>query len=184
MSHSSRNFLLVFLGLLLSGLPAHAAVPAAEKNQEKPAFLNESLAVEIEADSAELSETRDVSIYRGNVHLKRGPLSMRGDELRITRNTDSGQIEARLSGTPATATHTTKQDPVPVTAAALQIIYTTIAEILELKGDARISRGEDQLQGDSVRYDVANARIQADGGKQRVRIIINPPSDKSKPKKP
>ena len=150
--------------------------------QDRPAFLSETLAVEIEADEAELSETRDVSIYRGNVRLKRGPLTMRGDELRIKRDPDSGQIEARLSGNPATASHQTVQDALPVQASAQQIVYTTIVEILELAGNARIKRGEDELQGDSVRYDVANARIQADGGKERVRIVINPPADAEKDK--
>ncbi len=145
--------------------------------QERPAFLSETLAVEIEADEAELSETRDVSTYRGNVRLTRGPLTMRGDELRIKRDAESGQIEARLSGRPATASHQTPQDNLPVQASAREIVYTTIVEILELAGDARIQRGEDELIGDSVRYDVANARIQADGGSDRVRIVINPPAE-------
>lgn len=161
--------LAIFLLLALSWPTLHA--------QDKPTFLGDSLAVEIEADEAELSETRDVSTYRGNVKLTRGPLTMRGNELRIKRDRESGQIEARLSGSPATATHQTPQDPEPVQASAKQIVYTTIVEVLQLAGDASIRRGEDKLQGDSVRYDVANARIQADGGSDRVRIIINPPAD-------
>lgn len=142
---------------------------------ERPAFLSESLAVEIQADQGELSETRDVSTYRGNVQLTRGPLTMRGDELRIQRDPDSGQIEARLSGTPATATHQTAAGESPVRASARQIVYTTVIELLELAGEARIARGEDVLQGESVRYHVAQGRIEADGGEQRVRIVINPP---------
>jgi lipopolysaccharide export system protein LptA len=158
--------------LFLAALSAQAAQAADEK---RPEFLNESLAVQIEADEAELSEERDVSIYRGHVHLVRGPLSMYGDELRIQRDAPTGRIEATLSGKPARAIHVTAQDAIPVSASALRIVYTTIDEILELNGNASIQRGADQLQGDSVRYDVANARIQADGGKDRVRIIINPP---------
>ncbi|MGJ8669771.1 MAG: lipopolysaccharide transport periplasmic protein LptA [Oceanococcus sp.] len=164
-----RHKIWLIIVLAASGFGAQA--------QDRPAFLGETLAVEIEADEAELSEARDVSTYRGNVRLTRGPLTMRGDELRITRNAESGQIEARLSGNPATASHKTAQDGLPVKASAKQIVYTTIVEILELAGDARIQRGEDMLQGDSVRYDVANARIQADGGNDRVRIVINPPAD-------
>ena len=160
------------LGLLLA-----LTVPALA--QDRPAFLSETLAVEIEADEAELSETRDVSVYRGNVRLTRGPLTMRGEELRIQRDPDSGQIEARLIGNPATASHQTPQDELPVQASARQIVYTTIVEILELAGEARIQRGKDELQGESVRYDVANARIQADGGDERVRIVINPPAESS-----
>ncbi len=154
---------------------------ALAQSETRPAFMDSTLAVEIEADEAELSEARDVSVYRGNVHLRRGPLSMRGDELRIQRDPVDGRIRASLSGHPATATHQTPDDVLPVVASARQIVYTTVAEILELEGDAKIRRGSDQLQGDSVRYDVANARIQADGGKERVRIVINPPAQSAGP---
>ncbi len=163
--------LLVPLLLVLLLQPA-----AAQRSQNRPAFLGQDLAVQIEADEAELSELRDTSIYRGNVTLTRGPLSMRGDELKIHRDPDSGRITATLSGRPATATHRTPEDPEPVVASAQRIVYVTQVEILELAGDARIQRGADQLQGDTVRYDVGNARIQADGGKERVRIVINPPA--------
>lgn len=165
----------LFLALLLTWL----SLPVAAQQQDRPGFLNDALAVEIEADEAELSEERDVSVYRGNVRLKRGPLTMHGEQLRIQRDPASGQIEARLSGNPATAEHQAEQDGPPVIASASQIVYTTIVEVLELAGNARIQRGEDELQGDSVRYDVANARIQADGGKDRVRIVINPPAEAS-----
>lgn len=164
------------LGLTALALVLSSAVHA----QDRPGFLSESLAVEIQADRGELSETRDVSTYTGNVQLTRGPLTMRGDELRIKRDPQSGQIEARLSGTPASATHKNDQFDTPVKASASQIIYTTIIEILELKGSAEISRGEDILNGELVRYHVAEGRIEADGGDQRVRILINPPE----PKKP
>ena len=147
----------------------------AQQSQQRPAFLGQDLAVEIEADEAELSELRDTSIYRGNVRLTRGPLSMQGDQLKIHRDADTGRITATLSGQPATATHRTPEDELPVTASARRIVYITQVEILELDGNARIQRGADELQGDSVRYDVANARIQADGGERRVRIVINPP---------
>lgn len=160
------------LGLLLLMPTTLLAQPAA---QNRPGFLSADLAVEIEADEAELSEARDTSIYRGNVRLTRGPLSMRGDELRIYRNPKDGRIEATLSGRPAIATHQTPDDELPVTASARRIVYTTIIEILELEGDAEIVRGADKLSGNAVRYDVSNARIEADGGRERVRIVINPP---------
>ena len=158
-------------GFLLLLLAASTAVSA----QQRPAFLDDDLAVEIEADGAELSEERDVSVYRGNVILRRGPLTMRGDELRVVRQPSDGRIQATLSGDPATATHLTEEDDEPIVAQARRIIYTTLVETLELQGAARIRRGADELQGDAVIYDVANARIQAEGGKERVRIVITPP---------
>lgn len=168
--------------LLLTGLAPAMAQQAAD--QKRPGFLGADLAVEIEADEAELSEARDTSIYRGNVRLTRGPLSMRGDELRIYRNPKDGRIEATLSGRPAKATHRTPGDELPVTASARRIVYTTIIEILELEGNAQIERGSDRLSGNLVRYDVSNARIEADGGRERVRIVINPPPQDTKSPSP
>ncbi len=162
--------------LILGALLACSPLLWSQTQQNRPGFLGEDLAVEIEADEAELSEARDTSIYRGHVKLTRGRLSMRGDELRIYRDPKDGRIQATLSGRPAVATHTTPDDSTPVTASARRIVYTTILEILELNGEAQIERGADRLNGDTVRYDVSNARIQADGGKQKVRIVINPPA--------
>lgn len=169
--------LATLLGGVLLGLgSAHA---------QRPAFLDNALAVEIEADSAELSEERGVSIYRGNVVLRRGPLEMRGDRLRILRDDQTGKIEARLSGAPASARHQTRISDEPVMATAREIVYTTIVEVLELVGNAVIRRGDDELTGDQVRYDVASARIQAEGGSERVHIVITPPEGATnKPKTP
>ncbi len=141
---------------------------------QRPAFLDQMLAVEIEADSAELSEERGVSVYHGNVVLRRGPLEMRGDELRIRRDDRDGRIEATLAGSPARATHQLDANEDPVVATAKRIVYTTISEILELLGNARIARGDDELTGEQVRYDVGKARIEAEGGGDRVRIVITP----------
>ncbi len=162
---SPERLAILFAGLLMT----------AAGHAQRPAFLDQALAVEIEADAAELSEERGVSTYHGNVVLRRGPLEMRGRRLEIRRDEASGKIEARLSGQPARAVHRTDTQESPVIAEAREIIYTTIVEVLELNGTARIQRGEDQLSGESVRYDVANARIQASGGDERVRILITPP---------
>lgn len=154
--------------LLLLSLPALA--------QERPAFLDPGLAISVEADSAELSQERNQSIYRGNVSLHRGPLVMRGDVLTVQRDESNGRIRAQLRGSPARAEYTDPETPdQPVEASAKTISYTTGAELLELQGGAEIRRGEDKLQGESVRYEIPLARIQAEGGGERVRITIQPP---------
>ncbi len=162
------------LGALLLALAA--SLPALA--QDRPAFLDPNLALSVEADSAELSQENNVSIYRGNVVLERGPLVMRGEVLRIAREPDSGRIRAELRGSPARAEYTDPANPAqPVVAQARAIEYTTIVELLRLEGGASIRRGEDRLEGESVRYDIPQARIQADGGNERVRIVIQPPEN-------
>ncbi len=151
--------------------------------QDRPAFLDPGLAISVEADSAELSQESNVSIYRGNVKLERGPLVMSGNELRVARLSEDDRIKATLSGSPARAVYNDPNNPdLPVVATAKSIVYTTGIELLELQGDAKISRGTDELSGELVRYEIPLARIQASGDEsERVRITIMPPE---KPKTP
>jgi lipopolysaccharide export system protein LptA len=151
--------------------------------QERPAFLDPNLAISVEADSAELSQERNVSVYRGNVRLERGPLVLTGDRLVINRDPETNRIRATLTGTPARADY---QDPSadgqPVVATARSIAYVTGQELLELDGAAEIRRGEDSLKGESVRYEIPLARIQAEGdANDRVRITIQAPNDTPTP---
>lgn len=151
--------------------------------QDRPAFLDPNLAISVEADSAELSQERNVSVYRGNVRLERGPLVLTGDRLVINRNPETNRIRATLTGTPARADY---QDPSaegqPVVATARRIAYVTGQELLELEGGAEIRRGEDSLKGESVRYEIPLARIQAEGdADDRVRITIQAPNDTPTP---
>ncbi len=151
--------------------------------QERPAFMDPGLAISVEADTAELSQENSVSIYRGNVRLERGPLVMSGNELRVARFDNDERIMATLSGSPARAVYNDPRSPdTPVIATARSMIYTTGVEVLELKGDARIARGTDELSGESVRYEIPLARIQASGdASERVRITITPPEGTTKP---
>lgn len=151
--------------------------------EDRPAFLDPSLAISIEADTAELSQEKNVSIYRGNVRLERGPLVMTGRELTVSRSAQNDSIRAELSGAPARAVYTDPNNTgVPVVATAESIAYTTRSEVLELSGDAQITRGEDALSGESIRYEIPAARIQASGDdRERVRIVIQPPEEAGTP---
>nr|MBV6629278.1 lipopolysaccharide transport periplasmic protein LptA [Oceanococcus sp. HetDA_MAG_MS8] len=166
------------LMLLAASLGSTAVVA-----QDRPAFLDPNLAISVEADSAELSQERNVSVYRGNVRLERGPLVLTGDRLVINRDPETNRIRATLSGSPARADY---QDPnaegQPVVATARRIAYVTGQELLELEGAAQIQRGEDSLKGESVRYEIPLARIQAEGdADDRVRITIQAPNDTPTP---
>ncbi len=151
--------------------------------QERPAFMDPGLAISVEADAAELSQENSVSLYRGHVKLERGPLVMTGDELRVARFDNDQRIKATLSGSPARAVYSDPSNPtIPVIATASSMIYTTGVEVLELKGDAKIVRGSDELSGESVRYEIPLARIQATGdASERVRITITPPDSQTTP---
>lgn len=161
---------------IIAGLLLLAGIATAHA-EERPAFLDPGLAISVEADEAELSQETNTSIYRGNVRLERGPLVMTGEELRVSRQDGNDRITATLKGAPAKAEFRDPTAPqTPVVARARAITYTTGSEVLELRGDAHIARGEDRLQGESVRYEIPLARIQASGdGNERVKITIVPP---------
>ncbi len=136
--------------------------------------------INIEADQADLSEA--ISTYSGNVKVTQGGVTMRGSTLtvrklagRSARGED--QFQLTLSGGPATIV----QEPLnaseePIRGEASRIDYMSSSEILELRGNAIIHRGGEEIAGENIQYDW-NARrtlVNNRGGSGRVSITLQP----------
>lgn len=135
--------------------------------------------VTIEADQAEW-EKGGAMVYSGNVRLLSGELVLQGERL-LLRQFDNGEFEAQVEGGPALLDHAglapeQGQARQPVSARARALTFDTRIDIVQLTGDALLTRGSDQIRGQSIRYDVSNRRIRARGGEGgQVRIVIQPP---------
>ena len=69
----------------------------------------------------------------------------------------------------------------PVSARATQLTYDSREEIVDVSGEALLTRGTDKITGENIRYDVAQRRIEAkaaEGG--QVQIELQPPPRKPK----
>lgn len=142
-------------------------------------------ALTIDAASAELDEARGVSIYRGNVRLEQGALALSGDTLTISRkNNDNNHLVATVVGAPATLVQRATAQQPRVEANAEEMEYDTRQRILSMRGDARITRGEDRISAGSIVYDLQRQRVRAEGGEAtggRVRITIPAPDNSDLP---
>jgi lipopolysaccharide export system protein LptA len=137
--------------------------------------------VTITADTAEWQEN-GVTQYRGNVRLVTEQFQFSGNRMELRQLAD-GQFDAVVEGNPALLTHTTPtaQGETPakaqnISARAQRLSYNSASGIAELSGNARLTRGADEIAGESIRYNVAERRIQAAGSNgSQVKIIIQPP---------
>lgn len=166
------------LGLGLLAASGVLAGPLAAQDGNV-ASLRPTGPVTIEADRAEWQKG-GAMVYSGNVRLDSGELKLQGTRLHL-RQFEDGQFEARVEGSPALLDHAglppeAGEPRRPVSARAQELTYDTRIEIVQITGDALLTRGSDEIRGQSIRYDVANRRIQADGGQGgQVRIVIQPP---------
>lgn len=160
-------------------LGVFASLFASLAPAQKSADLRPTGPVTIEADHADWVKG-GAMVYTGNVRLVSDDLKLAGVRMEF-RQLPDGQFEARIDGTPATLNHTGlpeedgKPGP-PVAAHGETMTYDSKAAVVEIDGNAVLARGTDEIKGGNIHYDVANRRIQANGGEGgQVRIVIQPP---------
>jgi lipopolysaccharide export system protein LptA len=145
--------------------------------------------ITINANRAEMVQNSS-AIYVGNVTLDSDTLKMDGDRLELKRAAD-GPYTARITGSPGHMSHAGDgPDNPPVSARAKTMIYDSRSGVIDLIGDALLTRGKDETTAEKIRYYVAERRYEASGGdtpEGRVKIVIpqiNPPPDAAPPAAP
>lgn len=170
-----------FAALLLAAALAPALAAPAKKASSTDA-LRPTGPVTITADRAEWSKA-GVMIYTGNVSLSSDKLQMSGERLELTQFPNS-QYTSKITGSPAHLEHAgepnEKGEPTPtITADASTLLYDSRTSVVDVIGNAKMTRGKDEVTGSNIRYNVAERRIQATGGDGgQVKIVIQPPPDK------
>jgi lipopolysaccharide export system protein LptA len=160
---------------LLAQRSGNGEAAAAERDRPTASYP-----INIEADEAEYSQRTGVSVYRGRVFLEQGGLELRGKQLTISRNTDSGAIEAVLTGAPATLRKPPDENSESlVTGHADRMEYRSSQAVIVLTGKALVERGGDVISGETIRHHINTATTQAESAPDgdRVRITIQPESD-------
>ncbi|MDE2149660.1 MAG: lipopolysaccharide transport periplasmic protein LptA [Gammaproteobacteria bacterium] len=167
-----------------SAAPATVAGSVVDHNEAEkaalappnPQVLRPSGPIEISADRAELSHGKTM-IYLGDVKLRSDTLELDGARMQAQQSTD-GQVHAVINGSPAELHHPGKgSDDPPVNAQARQLTYDSATSVVELTGDAVFSRGDNQVRGQDIRYNVSQRAVEAVGGAGgQVHIVIQPPA--------
>jgi lipopolysaccharide transport protein LptA len=130
--------------------------------------------VTVTADRAELENGHAV-LYTGHVTLVSDTIKMQGDHLEL-HQLPGGHYQARITGAPAHLEHAgAGPDNPPVTAHANTLVYDSRSTEIELLGDAQFTRADNQINADTIRYNVADRRAQAEGGSHQAVMVFTPP---------
>jgi lipopolysaccharide export system protein LptA len=160
---------------LLAGLLLAAPLLAERADRDKP--------TQIEADRLSADDARRVTVFEGHVVLTKGTLSVRAERI-VVRQDAEGYQHATATGHPVRFRQRGDardgQPGVWAEAQAERIEIDDRAQTVELHGDARVARGEDEVRGDVIvldqRTEIYSARAAKDATAPagRVRAVIQP----------
>lgn len=139
-----------------------------------------SSSIVLTSDEAEWTDDLQQA-YVGNVRLASDGFELKGERLTL-QGEGTREMQVHLEGAPATLfhdgeAHDERDEPAPpVSARAEQIDYDGATGWVLLQGKARLTRGEDSIDGSTIRYNLIQRRVKASsGGTGQVRIVIQPP---------
>lgn len=130
--------------------------------------------VELSADSVDLDEAKQVSVYKGDVDLRQGSMRLRADQVTVQHQ---GRKPDRLIAVGRPVRFEQRTGKGKVKARARRAEYEVNSEVLTLIGDAVLVQNGDTLKSDRIVYDRVRHKVRAGAaakGKKRVRITIQP----------
>ena len=162
--------LIVLISMLLVQRPA-AALSTDQKQ-----------AIEINADSGVLDDSKNINTYSGNVIVTQGSIRITGDKMTVHYN-KKNEIEVLVvEGNPATYRQLPDSSKIYDEAQAKRMEYHKKKNLVILKENALVKQEHGSLRSDRIEYDTAHSRVQASsdssgkteqpGKKDRVKIII------------
>ena len=153
--------------LALLALLTWAPLWALDADRDQP--------IEVEADSLEVREQENISIYQGNVKLKQGSLEISSDRLVIHFNDNSDLVLMEMTGNPARLRQLDNEQQ-EMRGQARQINYLESESLLELIEEARFTHAGDTIESTLIRINTEDNNIQAGSSDadERVKMLIQP----------
>jgi lipopolysaccharide export system protein LptA len=134
--------------------------------------------ITLQADHAELDNAKGVSVYTGDVVLTRGELRITGDVMHVYTNAERNLEKVVVEGEPATYRDLPEGETEYVKAEAPRMEYFASGpERVRLLDGAVLHQGQNEFRGETVTYDVAADRVNAESrksGNDRIRVKIYP----------
>ncbi len=156
--------------LSLLALLTWAPLWALDTDREQP--------IAVEADSLEVREQENISIYQGNVRLKQGSLEINSDRLVIHFNDNNDLVLMEMTGNPARLRQLDNEQQ-EMRGQARQINYMESQSLLELIEEARFTHAGDTIESALIRINTEDNNIQAGSSdeNERVKMLIQPRQD-------
>jgi lipopolysaccharide export system protein LptA len=120
-------------------------------------------------------------VFHGNVKILVDKGQLTSDDAQITF-VNKVLIKAIASGKPATFEQRIEKTGKVAQGRAEDINYEADKHIVRLSKNASVTDGQDEIRGESLKYDVLNQHIIAEAveqNSQRVHIVITPPPPKT-----
>ena len=168
------NLIVIFIFIIL--LLVSSFVVSEEADRDK--------AIEIESDTMTVDDAKSISIYKGDVIMTQGTLTIKASELTV-REDNQGFQHSTAIGKPTTFKQ--KRDGIDeyIEGQAERIEYDGHMDKVHLYSKASVQRGNDTVFGDYIMYDTNAEFAQALSGstkdengnsikKGRTRVIIKP----------
>ena len=159
-----RRLLFGFLMILL--LPAYAL----PDDKEKP--------VQIESDSADLSQSAHTAIYSGHVSITQGSSVLRAHRVSATGNANNQMELAVAYGDKTNQAHfeTLPEAGKPIMHAyADEIRYHPNTHLIELIGQAKVLQGKHRFSAPLIKYDMLKQHVISESKeRQRSTMIFYP----------
>ena len=158
---------------------------ALESDKDQP--------IEIEADTGELDDAKNISIYRGDVVTVQGTIRMTGDKMTVFYTEDDELDYLIMEGRPATYKQLPDDSSVYDYAEALTMEYYEQKEYVILIKEALVTQEGLRFSGDRIEYDTKLSQVKAWSNKnkpapgssteppkkkERAKIIIKKKKDK------
>ncbi|MCZ6668522.1 MAG: lipopolysaccharide transport periplasmic protein LptA [Gammaproteobacteria bacterium] len=131
--------------------------------------------IHVEADSLEIRDKENISIYSGNVRLSQGSQEFRGERLVLNFNQQKELVLMTMTGTPATFRQIDDQQR-EMRGQADQMEYRASESTLLLLGNAKFTHVGNTIESNTIRINTETESIQAGSTESddRVRMLILP----------
>jgi len=176
----------LLIALLLANFLSIGNVLAERADRDKPIHLEADRATVEDVDQ---DDTSRVSIFTGNVVLTQGTMVIRADKV-IMKEDDNGFSYATALGD--LVSFRQKRDGLDeyIEGWSRRVEFDNKTDQLELFRQARLKRGQDEVKGDYISYNMASEFFQVKGSNERgvdsgpdsrVRIVIQPKNNTDEP---
>jgi lipopolysaccharide export system protein LptA len=144
---------------------------AAKADKEQP--------IEVEADSLEIRDNENISIYSGNVRLIQGSLNVQADRLVIYFDDNKDLELMEMTGSPASFRQL-NDDNKEMVGQADKLDYFEPKSLLVLTGNARFSSNGDVIESSTISINTETDNLEAASPEpdKRVRVVIQPKEKK------
>ena len=148
--------------------------------------------INLDADQVTVDDGRHISTFTGNVRLSQGTLLITGDKIIVEQTVDGFK---KMTAFGQTADFRQKQEGLDsyVEGHGERIEYDSARELVDIYGQASIKRGQDEVQGKHITYNIGTEIFKVEGDSspasegepsQRVRAVLQPARSRGTVKQP